>query len=97
MLEWRIDRAPGAGIVDEQHAGDGEATEDVERHESFARGLRARGRRVRGSRSVGRRLLDWRGEGCAHGCTGRQSTWAPARVSTPSRCCHLKKTKVMIV
>ena len=37
VLERRIDRAPRAGVVHEQHSGDGQAAEDVERQQPFAR------------------------------------------------------------
>src|SRR5512138_656986 len=37
VLERRVDRAPRPWIVDEQHAGDREAAEHVERHEPLAR------------------------------------------------------------
>ena len=36
VLERRVDVPPAAGVVDEQHRGDGHAAEDVERAEPFA-------------------------------------------------------------
>src|SRR6185437_4166772 len=33
VLQRRIDRAPGAGVVDEQHSGDGETAKDIEREQ----------------------------------------------------------------
>src|ERR1700674_268747 len=52
VLERRKDRAPGTGVVDEEHSRNGESAKDVERKQTLAPG---RERRDRGSRPVVRR------------------------------------------
>ena len=57
VLERRVDRAPRARIVDEQHAGDRQPAEDVEREQPLAAHRRgARGDRLRCGDRGGRRL-----------------------------------------
>ena len=67
VLERRIDRAPRARIVDEQHAGDGQPAENVEGQETFRSALSRRAGRER-SAGAARGVVDVGLNGRAHMC-----------------------------
>jgi len=68
VLQWRVDRARAAGIVDEQHPGDRHASKHIQRQQALAGGARRRRGRGCVSRDGGVPPL-WRQCGRTHGLT----------------------------
>src|SRR5262249_42743170 len=73
VLEWSVDRAPGARIVHEQHPGDRHSAENVEREKAFSLRRFSARRRLWCQRlsNVGE---IWFADGCGHRTSGLRRT-----------------------